>query len=532
VRFDTAQLRADGTLAAIDFSLAPVLGDDGRPQYLFAEGVDISAQVEAQRALAHSQVRNAELLELLDDAPDGYYVIDARSHRFLWVNGGARRNLGYAAEELAGMTCADLSPELDAPRLCELLAPLERGEVDEVKLETEHVRKDGSRYPIDVRYARGHYRGEPALFAVVAETSERRRLEAQLLQAQKLEALGTLAGGVAHDFNNLLTSMRGSAELLLRQAEPGGPVERAARRVLMAADRGQQLTAQLLAYSRPAAQRSEPIDLSGAVREAHELLARTVGEDIRFELSLAGDLWPVVADPGQINQVLVNLIVNARDSMAGGGTLSIGTANARLDASAAGGLDLEPGDYVRVTLRDTGKGMSPEVQARIFDPFFTTKGPGKGTGLGLATVLAIVQRHGGRIGVESQEGRGTRFDIWLPRAPEGAALAGAPGAILVLVRDAILRDLVSELLEDRGYPVHASASLDEAARSAAPDLLIADASFGPELLAGAIRGRAKRALYLASDDGRGTPGLEDANLLAKPFTNEALLTKVRELLGR
>jgi len=536
VRFAATHPRTEGGLGSIDFSLSPVRGPEGRPELLFAEGVDVTRELEAESALARTRERNVELLELLDAAPDGYYVLDARTHRFLWASSAAQRNLGYGSEELSRMSCADLSPDLGLDRLCELLAPLERGETDLVELDTEHVRRDGSRYPIHVRYTRGRYRGAPALLAVAVETSERRRLEAQLLQAQKLEALGTLAGGVAHDFNNLLTSVRGSAELLLRHAEPGGSVERAARRVLMAAERGQQLTGQLLGFSRPKQQQQERVDLSTSVREVHELLSRTLGEDIRFELELQADTWPVLADPGEINQLLVNLIVNARDAMPGGGTLSVATANAGLDRAAAAELELAAGDYVRLRVRDTGAGMPPEVKAQIFDPFFTTKGPGKGTGLGLATVLAIVQRHRGRIRVESEEGRGTAFDVWLPRDTAREAESKPPGPILLLIRDAILRDLVGELLEDRGYRVVACASPDEAVHAAeggAIDLWIADVPCGSEPLASALRAHSKpRALYLSSENGLDAQAPENASVIAKPFKNEVLLAKVRELLGR
>ncbi|MDE2293683.1 MAG: response regulator, partial [Elusimicrobia bacterium] len=253
-----------------------------------------------------------------------------------------------------------------------------------------------------------------------SERSERRSLEERYRQAQRMESIGRLAGGVAHDFNNLLTAILGFSGFVSESLEPADPRREDLAEVRKAAERAMSLTRQLLAFSRRQVLEPRVLDLNEVVADIERLLRRVIGADVALETRLAPGLWNVVADRGQMEQVLMNLAVNARDAMPGGGRIVIGTENVELDAAfAAGHPSVTPGPHARVWLSDDGTGMDAATRARIFEPFFTTKGPEKGTGLGLATVYGIVKQSGGSIWVESEPGSGTRFDVYLPRA-EGA----------------------------------------------------------------------------------------------------------------
>jgi two-component system cell cycle sensor histidine kinase/response regulator CckA len=253
------------------------------------------------------------------------------------------------------------------------------------------------------------------LFGTVQDLTERKQLEAQLLQAQKMESIGQLAGGIAHDFNNLLTPIGGFAELLMGKAPEGSKQQEYLRQIKIAAERAAALTRQLRLFTRQAGGERRPVQLNSMLEETRALLERSIPKEIAIELCLASELWTMEADRSQISQVLMNLCVNARDAMPDGGTLTLETRNITLDEEYARTvLEARPGRYVCFSVSDTGCGMSPEVQARLFEPFFTTKEVGQGTGLGLSVVYGIVKRHGGFINVYSQEGRGSTFHVYLP----------------------------------------------------------------------------------------------------------------------
>src|SRR5581483_11970145 len=283
-------------------------------------------------------------------------------------------------------------------------------------VEVRLIKKSGEPIDLSMSLERFSVGGELCVFALSHEITERKRLEEQLRRSQKMEAIGRLAGGVAHDFNNILTTIRGYGELLLEQLEPGSALN-AAEHIYRSAGRAASLTEQLLVFSRRQPHRPRVVELNEVVRSISTLLRRVIGEDIELALALEPALGRVRVDPGQVEQVMLNLAINARDAMAHGGRLTVETSN----AADANGIA-----RVRLTVRDTGCGMTEDVRARIFEPFFTTKEVGKGTGLGLSIVYGVVEQSGGSITVETALGHGAAFHIWLPRVDAAPEPAGAP----------------------------------------------------------------------------------------------------------
>jgi two-component system, cell cycle sensor histidine kinase and response regulator CckA len=399
--------------------------------------------------------------------------------------------------------------------------------------------------------------GEPRRgVGIYEDVSERRTLMAQNEQLQKMEAIGRLAGGVAHDFNNLLTVILGFCELLLTDLGTDDPRHADIAEIEKAGARGAGLTRQLLAFSRKQIIEPTLLDLNAVVAGMQVMLGRLIGEDVKVVVVLRPNLALVTADRGQVEQVVMNLAVNARDAMPTGGTLTIETANVELDEHyAAAHLGVTPGPYVGLTVTDTGTGMTPEVQARLFEPFFTTKEAGKGTGLGMATVYGIVMRGGGSVGVYSEPGKGTAFKVFLPQVETTGMVVDTPAPVarphtgtqtVMLVEDeGGLRDLVTRLLQRQGYTVLAAADAEEAQRlfEANPsiDVLLTDVvmpgSSGPELTRRLIEQRpGLRVIYMSGyteeaivHHGVIKPGIAFLN---KPFTSEALGEKIREALDR
>jgi nitrogen-specific signal transduction histidine kinase/ActR/RegA family two-component response regulator len=393
---------------------------------------------------------------------------------------------------------------------------------------------------------------------VARDSTERRRLEDQLRQAQKMEAVGRLAGGIAHEFNNLLCVITGYSTLAAEGLAEGKPLRRDLAEIVRAADRATSLTRQLLAFSRKQMVVPRVFDLNSLLADLDRLLRRVLGEDVELVLAPAAEPLPIKADHNQLEQVLMNLVVNARDAMPRGGQLTISTADVERDAAAL--LDhpkAAPGRYVRLVVRDTGCGMDREVLARLFEPFFTTKEPGKGTGLGLATVLGIVDQSGGHVEVSSEPTRGTAFRVYLPRYQPAREAALPPPSVepnppggaetILLVEDEDgVRALAGQTLRQHGYHVLEAADGEEALevsrRSLEPiHLLLSDVVMpklgGPVLAERLLPGRpGLKVLFMSgfTDSALVRHGVVSGEVecLFKPFTPTALAAKVREVLDR
>ena len=392
---------------------------------------EISERRKIEEALQESESRYRILAE---NATDVIWTCDMPL-RFTYVSPSVRRMFGYTEEEALSKKVEEITTPASFDTATKVLS--EEREIEALRekdltrsrtIELELIHKNGSRVWTEttMTFLRDLHEHAVGILGVTRDITERRRLEAQLLWSQKMEAIGTLAGGVAHDFNNLLQVIHGYAELLL-MTRPGEKKRRQAlREVLGAARRGRELTQKLLTFSRRVESKRRPLDLNHTVKQVRDLLSRTIAKNIGIQLHLADDLRTVNADPTEIEQVLMNLTVNARDAMAEGGTLLIETRNATLDeAFCRSHAGARCGEYASLVISDSGHGMGEETLKHIFEPFYTTKGVGKGTGLGLATSYGIVKKHEGYIACQSDVGKGTTFEIYLPaHTPPGRPIPG------------------------------------------------------------------------------------------------------------
>ncbi|HYT91412.1 MAG TPA: PAS domain-containing protein, partial [Gemmataceae bacterium] len=516
---------------------------------------------ELRRTIAE-QRRTEEALRLrdrwLEALPQGVVITDPSlpDNPIIYANRGFERLTGYSQNGFLGKNPRFLQgPGSDPEAVAKLRTALR--EERPCLVEVLNYRKDGSSFwnALSIAPVRDASGKTSHFVGVQTDITEFKRLEEQVRQAQKMEAFGQLAGSVAHDFNNLLTIINGYSELLLNMLPVEEPARELVREVLRAGERSAALTRQLLAFGRRQILEPKVLDLNALVRDTEQLLRRVLGEHIELTLSLEPGLGWVKVDRGQIEQVLMNLAVNARDAMPEGGTLRIATGNVVLDESyAETHPQVHAGWYVMLAVSDTGCGMDESIQARIFEPFFTTKGPGRGTGLGLATVHGIVRQSGGRIEVHSAVGRGTTFKIYLPRvegaspsAKSSAGLSTRPAGtetVLLVEDEEAVRQLATLALRMSGYTILEAGSGEEAIQLCEQypgpiHLILTDVVMprmgGRELVdrLRAIRPELK-ILYLSgyTDDAmihRGALEAEAA-FLQKPFTTPALTRKVREVL--
>ncbi len=509
------------------------------------------AQLRQQASFQALQASETRYRTLFENNVAGVFrsTLDGR---FLDCNEAFARIFGYTREEMLALNAVALylHPDERTARMAQLR---DHGGIN--NFESTFRKRDGGTVRVIQNVAlRTDERGVAIIEGTLLDISERKLLEQQLLQAQKMEAVGRLAGGVAHDFNNLLSVIIGYSDLLV-DALPGDAANRArAEGIRGAGERAAALTRQLLAFSRQQVFEPRVLDLRRTVTEMQSLLRRLIGEDVSLVIHTGNVPALVKCDPNQIEQVIMNLAVNARDAMPQGGRLSITTRLADFDAASAQKLTgLSPGSYVMLSLADTGQGMDRETQARIFEPFFTTKEKGKGTGLGLATTFGIVKQSGGYISFASEPGQGTTFDIYLPRVNEspepertarGLTPAGGSESILLVEDETSLRELTTEFLRHGGYEVRAARDAEQALEWMAKgeihvSLLVTDVVLpgisGPALAKHlTAQLPSLPVLYVSgyTDHAVLESGILDGELwfLQKPFSRDALLRKVREVL--
>jgi len=569
-----ARLRAEGEL--FDYEIAARIPDgserlvvvnlqllefDGQPS-IMASVADITERHRAETELRDERQRLAGILELAGEA----IISIASNGEILLFNRGAEETFGYSREEILGSPLEVLLPEnLHRPHR-EHVAGFIEGDVPSRRMglrrEVMGLRKDGSVFPAGISISKLGVGDQTMLTAIVQDLSAEREAEAaleqsraQLRHSQKMEAIGRLAGGVAHDFNNLLTAILGSCVLISRSADMDSPIQSEVEEITMAADRAAKLTQQLLAFGRKQTMLPVVVDLRKVVTGARSMLARLIGEQVELRVSLGDAPVATLVDVGQLEQVLVNLVINAADAIGGSGTLTVTTAPRSLEADVQTehGI-IAAGAWATLTVEDTGTGMSEETLSRIFEPFFTTKSAGYGTGLGLPTVLGIVEQSGGTIEVDSTVGTGTTFRIYLPLStdvaeteiPERGERVSLPGGnerILLVEDNHVLRRLCERILKAVGYDVLPAANGAEALAIAdgldhPADLILSDVIMpglkGPELADLLCEKWPSVAVLFMTgypDDvlGNRKDGASLA-LLNKPFHPDVLKARVRQAL--
>lgn len=522
--------------------------------------VDISELKLTQLRLFDSDRRYRNIIE---NVIDGYFEVDLKGN-FLFFNQAFCDLSGYPASVLLGLNFTKLADQINARGFFNSFNRVfvtgrpEKGYIGEL------IQEGGQKRIIEVSASQmispeGKKTGFQGIARDITEQRavgrEKERLEEEIRQFQKLEAIGRLAGGVAHDFNNLLTGISGYAQLLQPKADHNPEIQRGLKQICELCDRAADLTRQLLAFSRKQPLSSVVVNMNSLIENLSRMLRRIIGEDIDLQFFPASDLWNVAVDPGQMEQILMNMAVNARDALPQGGEIIIKTANVLLDEEySQKHVGVKPGKYIRLVITDTGKGMDKATQERIFEPFFTTKEPGKGTGLGLSTVYGIIKQHKGNIWVQSEIGLGTSFEIYLPRAEgqvmpldrkqEDGSMPRGTETILVAEDEEAVRTFVQAVLEGQGYRVLSASSPDEAfelfkIHEWEVALLLTDVVMpgenGFELYKRLVERRPSlKALYMSGyamdtliQEGELSPQI---SLLQKPFSPKILAKRIREIL--
>jgi PAS domain S-box-containing protein len=540
--------RADGNYRWVLDTGSPWFTAKGTFQGYVGSTIDITDRTKAEE-------QRSSLAAIIDYADDAI-VTKAPDGTVISWNYGAERLYGYTAEEMIGQPVARLYPPERLLHGREVMKQVRRGE-RVGSFETVRQRKDGSLIDVAVSLAPivSRFGQITGASSIAHDITKVKRLEEQYRQAQKMEAIGTLASGAAHDFNNLLTIINGYADVLISHLKPDDPMRESLAEIHKVVERAGTLTRQLLAFSRQQVPESRVLDLNSVVADTEKMLRRLIGEDILLTAVLDPSLRSVKADPGQLQQVLVNLSVNARDAMPQGGRLTIETCSVALDeAYSEIHPDVQPGEYVMLAVSDTGSGMDPHTKARIFEPFFTTKGPGKGTGLGLAVVHGIVKQSGGHVEVYSEVDKGTTFKVYLPAVkdglPAGSSFHGlhtmpkGNETVLLAEDEDAVRTLACHVLRSCGYVVLEASDGQEALRVAQKhkgpiNLLLSDVIMphlsGRQLVErmAAVKPVMKLLFFSGyTDDAMVRHGVLDTDyaFLNKPFTPAALAQKVRDVL--
>jgi PAS domain S-box-containing protein len=556
--FERTYRRKDGMTLPVLLQDRLNTDDQGKVTGMKVAIQDIAEQKRTEKALRESEERYRQLVEL---SPEAVFV--HINGKFVYINPAATRLFNLSApEEVIGKSIFDFYH----PDYHEVIRERSKQIQDKRKpvesIEQKYIRADGQIIDVEVTGAPITYNGEQGVLTVARDISERVRadvekttLQEQLRQSQKMEGIGRLAGGIAHDFNNLLTVIKGYSQLSLSELRKGDPLRENIEEIRNAADRAADLTRQLLAFSRRQILEFKTLDLNQLTQDMEKMLRRIIGEDIELMIYPGEDLGSVRTDPGQLEQVIMNLAVNARDAMPSGGKLILETDNVFLDEEyARHHISVKPGSYVRLSITDTGCGMTPEVSEQIFEPFFTTKEIGKGTGLGLSTVYGIVKQSDGNIWVYSESGKGTTFKIYLPRMDEPVEVLIKKGelkdiprgneTILVVEDEEVVRKLAVQILKKQGYEVLQAAEGGEALlvleqHSGPIHLILTDVVMpgmsGPQLVERLQQVRKDfKVIYMSgyTDESVIYHGVQDGetNFMQKPFTLEMVGTKVREVL--
>ena len=548
---DLYAITKDGGQIPVEVGLNPIQVDSEIK--VLAAIVDLTERKRSQTELQRSEDRFRTIFNLVGD---GIFIVDAETGSFTQANDSGAAMLGYAPAEMVGLTIADLSSNVPPYTQDDAYALILRAKAGEPqRLDWYCKAKDGRLFwaELTIRYAL--IGGQGVLVSTVRDTTDRRTLDAQLRQAQKMEAIGQLTGGIAHDFNNLLAVINGNLELISEGKADDAEAKEMAADALRAAGRGADLTYQLLAYSRRQPLEPKVVKLPALINETVKLLLRTLGETIEIRRAMPADLWPTRIDPSQLQNAVVNLAVNARDAMPNGGKLTIEADNVVLDEEfARQNAEVVPGPYVRLAVSDNGTGIPRDVIDRVLEPFFTTKPVGKGSGLGLSMVFGFVKQSGGHLKIYSEPGKGTTVSLYLPKAQEpGAApdrdavtgdAAAGDETILVVEDDPMVRKLTVRILTALGYRAleaeDGPAALRQLGDAGAIDLLLTDVVLpkgmsGPDLVLMAQKQRPALKYLFMSGYARDAAIHNDllgsgARLLNKPFPKAELALKVREAL--
>jgi two-component system cell cycle sensor histidine kinase/response regulator CckA len=550
--FEKEYRRKDGSIVPVELRVVLARDPNGHPIGMWAIVRDISVRLAREGALRWFQLT-------VESSPDAVFWLNEEG-RFPYVSEQACRSLGYSREELMQLNIWDIDVEFTQ----EMWGPhwkkvKERGGA---RLERLHRRKDGTVFPVEISSKNVAFENQVYHMAYVRDISdrvnankERETLEAQLIQSQKMESIGRLAGGVAHDFNNMLSVILGYSELIKTKLAPDDPIMRDFEQIQRAAKRAQDITQQLLAFSRKQVFEPKILNINELIHCFENNLSRLIGEDIELKVFPSRDIENIEFDPTQIEQILMNLAINARDAMPAGGNLTFETANVSLDeAYCREHVGFIPGNFVQISVSDNGNGMDTETISHIFEPFFTTKEIGKGTGLGLATVYGIVKQGGGFINVYSEPGRGTTFKIYIPVSTgdieslnidedQGPVLGSE--AVFLVEDDEMVRKMVEVSLRKLGYTVLSAAGPEEALaifpkEKNTVDLLITDVVM-PKMNGKVLYKRLKsvrpdlKVLYMSGytanvivDHGVLNKGVQ---FISKPFSIIELSNKVRNALG-
>lgn len=546
-----------GTDRLLSMQAVPLRNSEGEIDAILAVSRDMTEKRATEVALRESEARYRNLFE---NNPYPMWVYDVDTLNFMAVNESAVTHYGYNRDEFMSMKLTDIRPVEDREAVAQIVKS--NALAEKAHHTRRHTRKNGEVIHVEVTSHPLEYEGKQARLVLAHDISERaaaedklRASEDQLRQIQKLESIGTLAGGMAHDFNNMLTAINGYSDLILRKISGEDPIRKNLLEIRKAGERSAELTRQLLAFSRRQIMQPQLIDLNDIIGETTGMMQRLIGKGISIKTNLESNLASIEADPGQISQVVVNLVINARDAMPDGGTINIETGSVTLDAEyASRHIDVVPGDYVMLSVSDNGTGMDETTRERVFEPFFTTKSIGRGTGLGLSTAYGIVKQSGGNIWVYSELGVGTTFKIFMPSSAADPSDAqpdvgqhdlhlGSEKILLVEDEDSV-RSLAREILESCGYTITEArdgAEAVELLKACGGDfeLIITDIVMpvmGGHELAKYVEANFPSIKILCTsgytDDAVALHGLIDdgLNFLQKPFTFAALSHKVRMVL--